>query len=97
MAMTMFPTLVILCLIAAAWNLGVRIQNRRRRLLQEIDSSEPESDYWPDWIAAALIAEGLYLLHLPFVAWTVLAPGLVILACLLLYKGSSSVRLLVLQ
>ncbi len=94
----MYPILVILCLIAAAWNLGVRIQNHRRRLTQEINwSAEPESDYWPDWIAAALIAYALYILHLPFVAWIVLAPGLMILACLLLYKGSSSIRLLVVQ
>lgn len=90
-----YPTLVILCLVAASWNLGVRIQNSRRRLRQAIDSCEPESDYWPDWIAAALISEGLYLMNLPFVAWIIVAPGLMILACLLLYKGTSSVRLLV--
>lgn len=92
-----FPTLVILCLVVAAWNLGVRIQNRKRRLSQGIESCEPESDYWPDWIAAALIAEGLYLLNLPLVAWIIVAPGLTILTCLLLYKGSSSVRLLALR
>ncbi len=83
----------------AAWNLGVRINNYHRCQERSEESKQSNScdvvqqDYWPDWIAAATIAYGLHGISMNRVAWIILAPSLMIMICLLIYRGSSIMRM----
>lgn len=81
-----FPTLVVLCLVISAWNLNVRINNSQRIM----NNTELELDFWPDWIAAAIISYGCYNMSISNLAWIGLAPGILILICLLIYRASNS-------